>query len=308
MFYLDNIKKNISLASHTTFKIGGKARYFFNAKSADDLMQIVRWAQKNKMPIFILGGGSNVLISDKGFDGLVIKVKSQKLIHSTSSGLMLSSVETLKVKSNKIYADSGVLLSKIVEESIKLELTGLEWAAGIYGTVGGAIRGNAGAFGGSIVDLVKTVEVFNIQNLTTKILNNKDCKFRYRDSIFKHNKNLIILSAELGLEKGDRKKSEKLIKEYLAQRKEKQPIEFSSAGSVFKNPEGQSAGYLIEQCGLKGKKINGAMISTKHANFIVNLGNAKAKDVKKLIDLCKEKVREKFGIELKEEIEYVGDF
>jgi len=299
MFYLDNIKKNISLVPHTTFKIGGKARYFFNAKSADDLMQAVRLAQKNKMPIFILGGGSNVLVSDKGFDGLVIKVKSPCL----STGRQKS-----KVKSNKIYVDGGVLLSKIVEESIKWELIGLEWAAGIYGTVGGAIRGNAGAFGGSIADLVKTVKVFNTQNLTTKILKNKDCKFEYRDSIFKHNKNLIILSAELKLEKGDRKKSEKLIKEYLAQRKEKQPLEYPSAGSIFKNPKNYSAGYLIEQCGLKGKKIGKAMISTKHANFIVNTGGAKAKDVVKLINLCKQKVKEKFKIKLEEEIEYLGKF
>jgi UDP-N-acetylmuramate dehydrogenase len=285
-------KKNISLAPYTTFKIGGAAKYFYTVKSIEDLTGAVKLAKKEGLPFFILGNGSNVLVSDKGFDGVVIKIENCKL----------------KIVNCKITVDAGVLLTKLVNESVKAGLTGLEWAAGIPGTIGGAIRGNAGALGSSMADLIKTVEVFDITNLKIQTFENKDCKFGYRDSVFKHNKNLIIFSAELELKKGDRKKSEKLIKEYLKQRKEKQPLEYPSAGSIFKNPNGRAAGYLIEQCGLKGKKIGKAMISEKHANFIVNLGNAKAKDVKKLIDLCKEKVKEKFGIELEEEIEYLGEF
>ena len=156
--------------------------------------------------------------------------------------------------------------------------------------------------------IVKTIKVFDVINQKIETLKNKDCKFGYRDSIFKKNKNLIILSAKLELKKAIKKKVEQLIKEYLKQRKEKQPLEFPSAGSVFKNPKDFSAGYLIEQCGLKGRKIRSAMISEKHANFIVNTYRAKASDVKKLINLCKEKVKEKFKIDLEEEIEYVGKF
>ena len=283
-------KKDISLAPYTTFKIGGKVKYFYIAKTTDELKEAVKLAKKEDLPFFILGNGSNVLISDSGFTGLVIKIENCKL----------------KIENCIIYADAGINLGNLVEESVNAGLSGLEWAIGIPGTIGGAIRGNAGALGSSMADLIKTVEVFDITNLKIQTFKNKDCKFGYRDSIFKHNKNLIIFSAELELKKGDRKKSEKLIKEYLKQRKEKQPLEYPSAGSIFKNPNGRAAGYLIEQCGLKDKKIGKAMISEKHANFIVNTGNAKAKDVKKLIDLCKEKVKEKFGIELEEEIELIG--
>ncbi len=285
-------KKNISLAPYTTFKIGGMAKYFCEARNSEDVIAAVARAKKENLPFFILGAGSNILVSDKGFEGLIIKIQNTRY----------------KIRDTKIVADAGVLLSELVSKSAEAGLTGTEWAAGIPGTVGGAVRGNAGAFGISMSNIVREVKVLNIGTSQVQIFKNKDCKFGYRDSIFKKNKNLIILSTELELRKGDREKSEKLIKDYLKQRKEKQPMEHPSAGSIFKNPEGQSAGYLIEQCGLKGKIVGGAMISEKHANFIVNLGNAKAKDVKKLIDLCKEKVKEKFGIKLEEEIEYLGKF
>ncbi len=304
MFYLDKLQRNISLAFYTTFKIGGKAKFFYIAKSNNDLIKAVNKAKKSRVHFFILGNGSNILVSDKGFDGLVIKISAKG---GPASGW----------QNTKIVAETGTSLGRLVGKSIKSGLTGLEWAVGIPGTLGGAIRGNAGAFSGSMAEIVKTIKVFDAKNQKIRILKNKDCKFGYRDSIFKRNKNLIILSAELELKKGDKEKSQKLIKEYLKQRKEKQAIEYPSAGCVFKNftphricsgvgPKGFSAGYSIEQCGLKGKKINEAMISKKHANFIVNLGGAKARDVKKLINLCKEKVKDKFGIKLEEEIEYVG--
>ncbi len=283
-------KKNILLAPYTTFKIGGPAKYFYIVKSANDLIKVIKWATKNKTPFFILGNGSNILVSDKGFNGLVIKMQNAKC----------------KMQNAKIIADAGIILGKLVNESVKIGLTGLEWAAGIPGTIGGAIRGNAGAFDVSMSDIVERVRALNIKTSQITNFKNKDCKFNYRESIFKKNKNSIILSAELKLKKG--KTSKNLIKNYANQRKEKQPMEFFSAGCIFKNPAKQSAGYLIEQCGLKGKKIGGAMISEKHANFIVNTGKAKASDVKKLIDLCKEKVKNKFKIKLKEEIEYLGKF
>jgi len=247
-------------------------------------------AKKSNLPFFILGGGSNILVSDKGYNGLVIKIKNQKS----------------KIKNNRILAEAGLALNRLVELSLKNNLTGMEWAVGIPGTIGGAIYGNAGAFKKSMKDLIKEVEVFDTKDEKIKIFKNKDCKFGYRDSIFKKKKNLIILSASLQLKKGKKMKIKEKIKRYLNYRKETQPLNFPSAGSIFKNPKNFYAGFLIEKCGLKGKRIGNAKISEKHANFIVNLGNGKAKDVKKLIKLIKKKVKNKFKIELEEEIQYLS--
>jgi len=296
------MSKNILLAPYTTFKIGGRTKYFCEARNSEDIITAITMAKKEDLPFFILGNGSNILIGDAGFDGLIIRMLNTKYQIPRSRQAKRGGLNT------KIIAEAGTNLGELVNESVKSGLMGLEWTAGIPGSIGGAVRGNAGALGSSMADLIKTVEVFDITNLKIQTFKNKDCKFGYRDSVFKHDKNLIILSVELELKKGNREKSEKLIKEYLKQRKQKQPLEYPSAGCIFKNPKDFSAGYLIEQCGLKGKKIGKAMISEQHANFIINLGNARAKDVKKLIDLCKEKVREKFGVKLEEEIEYLGEF
>ena len=283
-------KKNVLLKNHTTFRIGGSAKYFFVAKTKEELIEAINLAKKLnpspfpkgdrvKLPFFILGGGSNILVSDRGFNGLVIKF--------------------------------GQSLSSYISK-------GLEWAVGIPGTIQGAVCSNAGAFKKSMKDVVKEVEVFDIKTGKIKIFKNKDCKFGYRDSIFKHKKNLIILSVRIKVKKSDPKK----IKQYLDYRKKIQPLNLPSAGSVFKNPPGFSAGELgeedkssssafaaarlIEKCNLKGKRIGNVKISEKHANFIVNLGNGKAKDVKKLINSIKKKVKNKFNIELEEEIQYLG--
>lgn len=296
---LSDIKKNVRLAPYTTFKIGGEAKYFFVAKNKEDLIETIRAAKKFKSPLFILGGGSNILVADEGFGGLVIKIKNLKS----------------KIKGNNIFVEAGTPLSKIVNVALKNNLTGLEWAVGIPGTIGGAIYGNAGAFGKSISDAVREVEVYDIKNEKAKILKKQDCQFAYRDSIFKKNdlradlrskKNLIILSAKIQLQKDDKKEIKRRIKEFLEYRKENQPLNFPSAGSIFKNPQSVSAGELIKKCGLKGKKIRKAQISKKHANFILNLGGASAGDVKKLIEFTKQKVKEKFGIKLEEEICYLG--
>ncbi len=287
---LPDIKKNIFLRNYTTFRIGGPAKYFFVAKTKEDLTKAIQMAKKSNLPFFILGGGSNILVSDKGYNGLVIKIKNQKS----------------KIKNNRILAEAGLALNRLVELSLKNNLTGMEWAVGIPGTIGGAIYGNAGAFKKSMKDLIKEVEVFDTKDEKIKIFKNKDCKFGYRDSIFKKKKNLIILSASLQLKKGKKMKIKEKIKRYLNYRKETQPLNFPSAGSIFKNPKNFYAGFLIEKCGLKGKRIGNAKISEKHANFIVNLGNGKAKDVKKLIKLIKKKVKNKFKIELEEEIQYLS--
>jgi UDP-N-acetylmuramate dehydrogenase len=308
---LPGVKENVLLKNYTTFRIGGRAKYFFTAKKKEDLIEAIKLAKKLKLPFFILGGGSNLLVSDKGYQGLVIQIKNQKL-----------KIKNQNQKSKIIEAEAGTLLSQLVNTALKNNLTGLEWAMGIPGTIGGAIWANAGAFGDSMADLVKSVEVFEITKLRIRNYKLEDCKFGYRDSIFRHNKNLIILSARLQLKKGQKKEIQKEIKEYLKYRKKKQPLNLPSAGSIFKNPQGIlggkltkedefpflpfTAAQLIEKCGLKGKRIGNVRISEKHANFIVNLGKGKAKEVRKLINLIKKRVKKKFGIDLEEEIQYLG--
>lgn len=255
-------QENISLAKWTTFCVGGPAKYFFVAKNTNDLIKAVAFAKEKALPYFILGGGSNLLISDKGFSGLIISMKNNQL----------------SVDGNKIMAGAGARLSDLVRFSIENNLSGIEWAVGIPGTIGGAVKVNAHAFGSNISSLVKSIK--------------KECN--------------IIFSIELELKKGDKKESEKLIKEYITKRKNTQPLNCSSAGCVFKNPDGYFAGKLIDECGLKGKQIGKAMISKKHANFIINLGGASAKDILALITLAKKSVKEKFSLDLKEEIQRVG--
>lgn len=314
------ILENIPLAPYTTFEIGGPARFFCEAKTKKEIIKAIQWAKNKKVRYFILAGGSNVLVADNGFDGLVIKLQ----------------VSSYRLRDRIIIAEAGLNLAKLVQLALENSLTGLEWAIGIPGTLGGAIRGNAGAMGHSISEIIKKVEVLiddkQNQKLKVKKFSNRECKFGYRDSIFKSRSNLIILGAELQLKKGNKEEIRKRMAEYLKKR-EGQPKE-PSAGCIFKNveiarqPEIQfqednkefvkirrelvpihdgkiAAGWLIEQCDLKGKKIGRAKISEKHANFIVNLGGAKAEDVFILISLIKQKVRNKFNIQLEEEIEFV---
>ena len=289
------IQKNVSLKNYTTFRIGGPAKYFFVAKAKENLIGAIKMAKKMKLPFFVLGGGSNILVSDKGFNGLVIKLQITNYKLQTNS----------KKQIPKIYAEAGTPLALVVSEATKKNLTGLEWAAGIPGTVGGAIYGNAGAFGSSMANVIKKVEVLDVKDLKFKNYDLKDCEFGYRDSIFKKNKNLIILSATLQLKEGKKEEIEKKIQENLKSRKEKQPLNFPSAGSIFKNPKGFSAGELIERCNLKGKRVGNVKISEKHANFIVNLGRGKAKEVMKLIKIIKNRVKKKFGVVLEEEIQFL---
>ncbi len=286
---LPGVEKNILLKNYTTFKIGGKAKYFFVAKNEKDLILSVNAAKKANLPFFILAGGSNILVSDKGFDGLVIKIQNTGY----------------KMRDVRVEVEAGVLLFNLTKACLKTGLTGLEWAAGIPGTVGGATRGNAAAFGYTISNSIRTVKVFDAVKKQIKILKNKDCDFASKTSIFKKNKNVIILSVILRLKKGKKEEIKNKINKYLSYRRGHHPLNFPSAGSIFVNPEGYFAAELIEKCGLKGKKIGKAQISKKHSNFIINLRKAEALDVKKLINLAKKKVKQKFGIILKEEIGYL---
>lgn len=314
-----NFQENVVLAQYTTFKIGGPAKYFFVAKSIEEIKKAVEEARQNNISIFILGNGSNILIADEGFDGLVIKIQSSNL-----------KIESENEKF-KIVCDSGILIGKLVNESIKNNLTGLEWMIGIPGTLGGAVVGNAGAFGHLISELIKKVEVLDMDDLSVKSFENKDCEFGYRESIFKKATKYVILSIELELKKGNKIEIEKAIKEHIVQRQARHPGGFPNAGSFFKNviikdnekafdkivkmyPDAEKfrslgtvpAAWLIEKRELKGVKIGGAMVSDKHANFIVNFNKASARDVLMLASIIKQKIRGSFGIQLQEEVRYVG--
>lgn len=276
---------NVPLKKYTTFKIGGLARHFFVAKTKEQIIEAVRVAKKLSWPFFILGGGSNTLVSDKEFKGLVIKT------HNTE----------YKKQGTGIFAGAGTPLSVLVNFAQKNGLSGLEWAAGIPGTVGGAIFGNAGAFSREMKNVVRAVEVFDAKKNSVRTVKNKDCRFGYRRSIFKQNHDLVILGCELNLKKGDSHEIKKEMQNCLDYRHSHHP-KSPSAGSIFVNPKGYAARELIDICGLKGKKTGGAQISNVHSNFIVNLGGAKARDVEALINLIKKIVAQKYKIKMQEEI------
>jgi len=285
---LPGILRNEPMGRHTTFQIGGPVKYFYTARTTEDLIKAVSLGRKYKLPIFILGRGSNILVSDAGIDGFVIFVNT----------------EEIKKNKNLITVDAGLLLSRLVSWIIDNNLAGLEFAAGIPGSVGGGIRGNAGAFGSELKDYIAFVDVLNPENKRVRFTQ-EECKFGYRDSIFKHTDN-IILSATFILKPGNKAESQSLIKQYASHRISRQDYSIPSAGCVFKNIPNHSVGKLVEELGLKGTKKGGAMISDTHGNFIVNIGQAKARDVIELINLVRQKVKEKYNLDLETEIQLVG--
>lgn len=280
------MKQGVLLAPYTTFKIGGPADYFEKANTTHELIEAISFAKRQKIPYFILGKGSNILVSDDGFRGLVIKIQDTRF----------------KIQEARIFAASGLPLRKLVDLAAANCLTGLEFLVGIPGSVGGAIRGNAGAWQQGIGDKVDRVQILNDQAKTCW-LNQTDCQFSYRGSRFKKSRE-IILAVELQLTKGDPQAIKAKMADYL-QRRSGQPKQ-PSAGCIFVNPKPEAAGRLIEECGLKGRQIGQAQISPHHANFIVNLGGARASEVLTLIKLAKKAVKEKFRIDLELEIQLVG--
>jgi UDP-N-acetylmuramate dehydrogenase len=298
----------------TTYKVGGPAEFFLEAKDKIDLREAFEWAKENQKEIFVLGGGSNLLISDEGIKGLVIKINNNQIV----------------VRGERLDCGAGANLNRAMLLASGSGLSGLEWAAGIPGaTIGGVIRGNAGAFGQGTADILENVEIFNLNKGVFEILSNKDCDFAYRSSAFAKSKFYIIWQAILKL----KKEKPEIIKERIAKnleyRRVKQP-NLPSAGSIFKNiifsslveknPElaikaksvglgmdGQVAsGWIIDQAGLKGKRIGQAKVSLEHANFIVNTGNASAEDIWKLINFVKNSIKINFNLELETEIQCLG--
>lgn len=287
---LEKIEKDISLSTLTTYKTGGIAKLVVYPNNINNLKQMLKLIHKYNIKYFILGKGSNTLFSDKEFNGVIIK---------------LDKLNNFKIKQTEIYVESGMILSKLVQASVRKELTGLEFAIGIPGTIGGAIYMNAGAYGNNMSNIVKSVIVLN-EKFQIKEIPLEKLKFDYRYSIFQDNKNLICVAANIKLEHGNHDEIASKIKENLLKRKNSQPLEYPSAGSVFRNPKGNYAGKIIEELGLKGKIIGGAEISTKHANFIINKNNASSSDILNLIKLVQKEVKDKYKIDLKLEQQLVN--
>lgn len=273
------------LKKHATFKIGGPARFFIEPSDIADLKLLLTSAKKYKIPVLVIGSGSNILISDKGVAGMVLKLDS-------------ASFRRVFIKRNCLEAGSGVTLRQLIRVAAERALSGAQFLAGIPGTVGGALAINAGAWGKNIGELVQKATVMDY-NGNIKVLNKKDIRFRYRKSSLSK---FIILSVCIKLAKKNRKEIKGEINKYLEYRRNTQDASLPNAGCIFKNPHRESAGRLIDLCGLKGKRIGGANVSVRHANFILNRDNAGSSDVLRLMELIKKKVKDKFNITLEPEI------
>lgn len=278
---LGEYKENVSIKNLTTYKTGGIARLVVYPNSTLSLKEILRYLKENNKKYKVFGNGSNIVASSKEYDGVIIK---------------LTNLNSLIQKENIIEVEAGYNFSLLANSLSKEGYSGLEFACGIPATVGGAVYMNAGAYLSDISNILEKVDILD-ENLEFKTLYNKDLDFSYRHSLFMQ-KNWIILKAYLKVEKKDKQQIIELINDRRKRRIESQPLEYPSAGSVFRNPEGQYAGKLIEELNLKGYTHGGAQISDKHANFIINKNNATSEDIKYLMDLAKEKVKERYKIEL----------
>ena len=289
---MPNILENVDMKQHTTFRAGGCARYFSRAESVEDILELQRFAKERNLPVFVIGLGSNVLVSDNGFEGLVIKL-GKAFSHFRFDGELLT-------------AKAATPLSLVARMSATLGLSGLHLLAGIPGSVGGAVVMNAGAYGEEVSRALQSAKVLD-EDGKVRDYSNEACAFGYRKSAFQ-NVRRVVLEATFRLSKGNSAELLAEQKRIMEERKAKQPLELPSAGSVFKRNEKGFPGALVEQAGLKGQKNGGAQISEKHANFIVNTGNATAREIYDLANLAKKKVFENSGAELETEIIFLGKF
>ncbi len=283
-------KEQEPMRYHTSFKIGGPAKIMVLPKNEQELLKVLKEVFLSKLPYFILGKGSNLLVSDKGIERIVIN---------------LSSLSEIIVSGDEIKVGAGAALNAVCTKAMMEELTGLEFAFGIPGGVGGALYMNAGAYGGEMSQVVKEAEYITVDGKRGTI-SLEDMKLGYRTSIFK-NSNMIITSVTFALSKGEKEEIKNKMEDYMGRRKSKQPLEYPSAGSTFKRPEGYFAGALIEKNNLKGKRIGGAMVSEKHAGFVINYDNASASDVKELMKYVSDTVLEADGVLLEPEVIFVGE-
>ncbi len=288
----DNVKQQEPMSRHTTFRIGGPADFYLCPHSTKEVQEIVEICKEENLPYFVLGNGSNLLVSDKGYRGVVIQ--------------LWKNFSDITVKDCCIQAKAGALLSKVAAEALEAGLTGMEFASGIPGTIGGAAFMNAGAYGGEMKDIIKSVKVLDTQG-EVRVLPKEELKMGYRTSIVKE-KGYTVLSVELELSKGNREEIRNTMEDLKERRTSKQPLEMPSAGSTFKRPEGYFAGKLIMDSGLRGFSVGGAQVSEKHCGFVVNKGGATAMDVLNLIREVQRRVKEQFGVDLETEVRFLGEF
>ena len=281
--------ENVSLSKYTTYRVGGIAKIVVYPDNIDKLIELLKYLAKNNIKFKVLGKGSNLIFSSKIYDGVII---------------ILDKLCNIEIKKNIINVEAGYSIIKLSNEAAKLGLSGLEFASGIPGTIGGGVFMNAGAYLSSFSDIVRTV-TFLDENYDIKTYNLEELEYSYRNSILRE-RNYIVLSAELELTPKTPEEIKHIISDRRERRLQSQPLEFPSAGSVFRNPEGDYAGRLIEEAGLKGEKVGGAMVSTKHANFIINHNNATGEDIKELIEIIEKKIKEKYNINLVLEQELVN--
>ncbi|NMA94459.1 MAG: UDP-N-acetylmuramate dehydrogenase [Clostridiales bacterium] len=287
----DNILLDEPMKNHTSFRIGGNADIMVMPSAKEQIIDIIKLCKDKDIPLFIMGNGSNLLVGDRGMRGIVLKIASR--------------FSETEIDDNNIKVQTGILLSTLAHRALESKLSGLEFAHGIPGTLGGAIFMNAGAYGGEIKDIAVDVTCVNLDGDIVRI-EGDGLEFGYRSSKVQKD-NLIALEATLNLRYGDPAIIKENMDYLMSQRREKQPLSYPSGGSTFKRPEGHYAGKLIQDAGLKGYRIGDAKVSTKHAGFIINLGNATCKDVLNLIDFIQTRVYEKFQVELSPELRVVGE-
>lgn len=280
------------LKNHTTFKIGGNCIALIEPREVSDIVETIKICRENSIKFFVIGNGSNLLVLDEGYNGVIIKLKSE--------------FSTIQVEGEYLIVNSGAKLSEVYIVAYENSLTGFEFASGIPGTIGGAIYMNAGAYGGEMKDIVESVQVLDLDNFELRELKNEELEFSYRKSIIQR-RNYIVTTIKLKLQKGNKEKINAVYEDLRERRNSKQPLNFGSAGSTFKRPEGHFASKLIEDAGLKGYHINDAWVSEKHSGFIVNKGNASFKEVMELIEYVQKVVFEKFGVKLETEVRILKD-
>lgn len=288
----EDILENEPMSKHTTFRIGGEAACFVKISSTEQLKKLIPYLKQVEIPYFILGNGSNLLVGDWGYDGVILQLKEK--------------FSRIEVEGNLLRAKAGALLSQVAQCAMEHSLAGLSYASGIPGTVGGGVMMNAGAYGGEMKQVVEQVTVLDDEG-EILVLDNETMEFGYRTSIIK-NRPFTVLEVSFRLKEGNKEEIRREMEELAAKRREKQPLNYPSAGSTFKRPQGYFAGKLIMDAGLRGYSIGGAGVSEKHCGFVVNKGNATAADVSEVIAEVRERVKDKFGVTLEREVIYLGDF
>ncbi len=287
----DNIKYNEPMRLHTTAKIGGNADVLVTPESVDEIVKVISFARRNNIPVTVIGNGSKIIVSDDGIEGIVIKI-----------GHKMSRVV---IENEYIYAEAGATMPAVAVKAKQASLSGFEFACGIPGTIGGGIKMNAGAYGSEIKDVLVSCQYLD-EDLNIVVKKNEELGFDYRESLFIHNTNFVILTAVFKLKKENIEVIEEKMNKNITARKEKQPLDFPNAGSTFRRPQGYFVGKLIDDANLRGYTIGDAQVSEKHAGFIVNKGNATCKDVHSLVSYIQQQIKEKFNVSLKPELEFIG--